>query len=140
MVRKHYYIFCYSRNMLKIRSHGFDRAQTVMLIKCSKQIANSFPKYLMVTKANSKPCQTSEMEFFPRSRYWLKRRTQNLAKHLRWSFLQKYSKTKSHSLLMQTLASWMFDKVLNMLLNWCRVSCTFSFYLAVKYLFIIRNI
>ena len=33
----------------------------------------------MATKANSKPCQACEMEPFPRSRYWLYRRTQNLA-------------------------------------------------------------
>ena len=35
-----------------------------MLIKFSKQIANSFAKWSMATKANSKPCQQSEMELF----------------------------------------------------------------------------
>ena len=34
------------------------------LIKFSKQIANSFAKWSVATKANSKPCQTSEMELF----------------------------------------------------------------------------
>ena len=34
----------------------------------------------MATKANSKPCQTPEMELFPRIRYWLQRQTQNEAK------------------------------------------------------------
>ena len=51
--------------MMNIRSHGFDCAQYDiwwnMLIKFSKQIANTFAKIL---KANSKPCQTSEMELF----------------------------------------------------------------------------
>ena len=50
----------------------------IMLIKFSKQLANSSAK-IMATKVNSKPCQTYEMEPFPRSRYWLYRRTQNLA-------------------------------------------------------------
>ena len=27
MVKKHYYNFCYSANMMKIRTRGFDRAQ-----------------------------------------------------------------------------------------------------------------
>ena len=40
--RKHYYNFRYLTNMLKKRSRGFDRAHTVMLIKFSKQIGNSF--------------------------------------------------------------------------------------------------
>ena len=44
MVRKHYYNFRYLTNMLKIRSRGFDRAQTVMLIKFNKQIGNNFAK------------------------------------------------------------------------------------------------
>ena len=40
-----YYKFCYSANMLNIRSRGFDHAQYVyMLIKFSKQIANTFAK------------------------------------------------------------------------------------------------
>ena len=45
--------------------------------------------FLEVLEANSKPRQTSEMELFPRSRNWLYRRTQNLDKHLRYSFLPK---------------------------------------------------
>ena len=44
MIRKHYYNFCYLKNMLKIRSRGFDRAQCHNVIKLSKQIANSFAK------------------------------------------------------------------------------------------------
>ena len=35
---------------------------------------------------------------FSASRYWVQKRTQNFAKHLRWSFLQKYSKTISRAL------------------------------------------
>ena len=72
----------------------------------------------MATKANSKPCQTSEMELFPQSRYWLQRETQNVVKYLRWSFLQKQPQTKNRSPFVQKPPSWMFDKVLNMLLNW----------------------
>ena len=44
MVRKHYYNFRYLTNMLKIRSPGKDPTQYLMLIKFSKQIANSFAK------------------------------------------------------------------------------------------------
>ena len=44
MVRKQYYNFVYLTNMLKIRSRGFDRAEDVMLVKFSKQIASSFAK------------------------------------------------------------------------------------------------
>ena len=36
-----------------------------ILIKFSKQIANTLREKLMVTKTNSKHCQTSEMELFP---------------------------------------------------------------------------
>ena len=52
MVRKHCYNFRYSANMLKVRSRGFDRAHVLldiwwnMLIKFSKQIANSFAKII----------------------------------------------------------------------------------------------
>ena len=63
--------------------------------------------------SNAIECQISEMELFP-----LQRWPQNLAKHRRWIFLRKQSKTKSRSLYLQKLTSWMFDKVLNMFLNW----------------------
>ena len=36
-----------------------------MLIKFSKQVANTFAKIVVATKANSNICQTSEMELFP---------------------------------------------------------------------------
>ena len=72
----------------------------------------------MATKANSKPCETSGMELFPRSRYWAQGQTQNLAEHLRWSFIQKQSKAKSRSLFVQKPPSWMFGKAVNMLLHW----------------------
>ena len=70
----------------------------------------------MATKANSKPCQTSDGAFFA-SHYWLERQTQNLPKHRRWSFLQRWSKTKSRSQFLQKPQSWMFDKILNFPLN-----------------------
>ena len=34
----------------------------------------------MTTKANSKHCQTSEIDLFPRRRYWLQRQTQDVTK------------------------------------------------------------
>ena len=43
MVRKHYYNF-HHLNKVKIRSRGFDEHSTVILIKFSKQTANSFAK------------------------------------------------------------------------------------------------
>ena len=46
MVRKHYYNFRYSANILKIGSRGFDRARSEMLIKFNRQIANSFAKII----------------------------------------------------------------------------------------------
>ena len=77
---------------------------TVMFIKFSKQIANS---YLMATKAKPKPCQTSKMELLARSRYWAQRRTQNLAKHLRWSFCKNSQKLKAiHNLCKNILDVW----------------------------------
>ena len=59
-----------------------------MLINFSKQIGNNFLE-IINAKMSSKPCKTSEMEISPRTSYWLQRQTQNLAKHLRWSFFQK---------------------------------------------------
>ena len=64
----------------------------VMLIKFSKQIANTFAKIINSYKGEFKPCQTFETELFPRSRYWLQRPIQNVGKQLKWSFLQKLVK------------------------------------------------
>ena len=61
----------------------------VILIKFSKQIANSIAKIISGYKGEFKTCQTSEMEHFPRRHYWPQRQSENDAKHLRWSFLQK---------------------------------------------------
>ena len=67
-----------------------------MLIRFSKQVANTFAKI----------------------KNGYQKRIQNSVKHLRWSSLQKLSKTKSLLLFLQKFPSSMFDKVLNMLLNW----------------------
>ena len=48
----------------------------------------------MAIKANSKPCQTSEMELFSRRRYWPQRRTQNLAKHVDGTFCKNKQELK----------------------------------------------
>ena len=87
-----------------------------MLIKFSKQTAKAFVKVIIGYKANQKS-----------------------VKHLRWSFSCKFlldseswqtskmellvkpktkSKTKSRSLFLQKSSSWLFGKVLNILLNW----------------------
>ena len=62
----------------------------VMLIKFIKQIANSFAKITNAWRlqGDSKPGQTSEAELFPRCHNWLERRTENLVKHLGWSFFK----------------------------------------------------
>ena len=67
MVRKHYYNFSYSANMLKIRSGDLTVHNAVMLIKFSKQIAKSFAK----------------------KNEWLQREIQNPDKHLRWRFFHE---------------------------------------------------
>ena len=46
MVRKHYYNFHYSADMLKKGHVDLTVRNTVMLIKFSKQIANSFAKII----------------------------------------------------------------------------------------------
>ena len=73
MVRKHYHNFRYLTNTLKIRL-GDLTAHNNRDVKFSKQIAKSSAKitnrlrFLELFEANSKPCETSEMELFPRSR------------------------------------------------------------------------
>ena len=54
MVRKHYYNFRYSANMLKIRSRGLTVHKTVMLIKFNRQIVNSFAKIINGYKSEFK--------------------------------------------------------------------------------------
>ena len=44
MVGRHYYNFRYLKNMLKIRSRGFDGAQYCNVNQISKQIGNSLAK------------------------------------------------------------------------------------------------
>ena len=71
-----------------------------MLIKFTEQIAKSFVKKLMVTK-KFKTLSNIWDEAFSVSRYWIHSQTENVAKHLRWWFLQKQLKTKSRSLFLQ---------------------------------------
>ena len=87
-----------------------------MLIKFSKQTAKTFVKVIIGYQVNQKS-----------------------VKHLRWSFFRKFlldseswqtfkmellakpktkSKTKIRSLFLQKSSPWLFDKVLNILLNW----------------------
>ena len=68
----------------------------------------------MPAKTNSKPCQKSEMELFPqiitgfRGEIRILQNTSDAA----------FRRSKSRLLFVQKPRSWMFDKVLNMLLNW----------------------
>ena len=107
--------------MLNIRSRGFDRAQYIlldmwwnMLIKFSKQTANTIAKITNGYKRELKTLSNIWDGVFTRFRGELR----ILAKHLRWSSLQELSKTKSFFLFLPKPLSWMFDKVLNMFLNW----------------------
>ena len=52
MARKHYYNFRYTANMFRIRSCGFHNA--VLLIKFSKEVANSFAKIITGYKGEFK--------------------------------------------------------------------------------------
>ena len=54
MVRKHYNNFRYSANMLKKSSRDLTVHNTVMLIKFSGQIANSFAKIINGCKSEFK--------------------------------------------------------------------------------------
>ena len=54
MVRKHYYNFRYSANMMKIRSRGLTVHKTVLLIKFNRQIVNSFAKIINGYKSEFK--------------------------------------------------------------------------------------
>ena len=67
-----------------------------MLIKFIKQISNTFVKIINGYKGEFKTLPKIRDRHFSASRYWLTRQTQNLANILRWSLLQKYSKTKSY--------------------------------------------
>ena len=85
-----------------------------MPIKFAEQIAKSFAKKLMATK-KIKTLSNILDEAFSVSRYWIQSQTENVAKYLRWRFLQKQSKSKSRSLFLQNPSCWMFEKALNML-------------------------
>ena len=76
---KHYYSFRYQANMLNIGHMDLTVHNAVlldvwwnMLIKFSKQIGKSFSKTINGYLANSKLCQTFEMELSA-SRNWLQR-------------------------------------------------------------------
>ena len=72
------------------------------------------------------------MELVPRSRDCLQKQALNFAKHLRWSFFQKHLKTKSLSLFVRKAPTSMFDKVLNMRLNWLPKSKMFPFLISLN--------
>ena len=72
----------------------------------------------MAAKANSKPCQTSEMELFPQVVTGFRDELRILPN------MEQTMDTKMErfaeiikTLLSQKPPAWMFDKVLNMLLN-----------------------
>ena len=57
----------------------------------------------MSTETNSKSCETSEMELFPRSSSSLQRQTKNIAKHLRRSFCKNCQKLNAVHYLRKNL-------------------------------------
>ena len=72
----------------------------------------------MATKANSKPCQTSETDLFPQvvTGFMGEIRTcQNSKMEL---FTKNSQRLKAIHYFCTKALSWMFDKVLNMHLNW----------------------
>ena len=71
----------------------------------------------MATKVNSKLCQTSEKELFPQIVTAFKGELKILSNMSDGAFCKK-SHLKSCSLFLQKPPSWLFEKVLNMLLNW----------------------
>ena len=88
-----------------------------MLIKFSKQIVNNFAK-IIYTKVNSKPCHTAEMNPFWQVATAFRGELVTLPYICDEVFCDNSKKTKSRSLFLQKPPTWMFDKVLNTLLNW----------------------
>ena len=84
-----------------------------MLIKFSKQIASTFAKVITGYKCEFKALSNIRDGVFSASCYWLQRWTQNVAKHLRWSFLEKQSKTRSRSLFLKIQRAKRTSKQLN---------------------------
>ena len=72
----------------------------------------------MAAKANSKPCQTSEMELFPQVVTGFRgelRILPNMEQTMDTK-MERFAEIVK-TLLSQKPPAWMFDKVLNMLLN-----------------------
>ena len=73
----------------------------------------------MAAKANSKPCQTSEMELFPQVVTGFRgelRILPNMEQTMDTK-MERFAEIVK-TLLSQKPPAWLFDKVLNMLLNW----------------------
>ena len=73
----------------------------------------------MAAKANSKPCQTSEMELFPQVVTGFRgelRILPNMEQTMDTK-MERFAEIVK-TLLSQKPPAWMFDKVLNMLLNY----------------------
>ena len=72
----------------------------------------------MATKANSKPCQTSETDLFPQVVTGFMGEIRNCQNSKIKLFTNNSQKLKAVHCFCKKALSWMFDKVLNMLLNW----------------------
>ena len=70
----------------------------------------------MAAKTNQKSVKYLRRSFFWKSLLASKVNSES-CKHLRWIFLRKLWETKC-SLFLQNPPSWMFDKILNIHLNW----------------------
>ena len=77
---------------------------------------------------NSKLCQTAEMELFPRVVAGFFRGERRILPYtLEEIFAKIVNNKKPFTIFLQKLASWMFDNVLNMLLNWLPKITIFHF-------------
>ena len=101
MVRKHYYNFCYSANILNIRSRGFDCAQYciawyMMEYVNQNQKANSQHLMLIINsyKGEFKILSNILDGAFSVSCYWLQRISQNLVNYLREALCKSCQKLK----------------------------------------------
>ena len=68
----------------------------------------------MATKANSKSCKTFQMEHYPQIVNGFRGELRILPN----IYDGVFSRNSQRSIFLEKLPSWLFDKVLNMLLNW----------------------
>ena len=80
-------------------------------------VGNSFAK-ITNTKVSSKLCQTSEIELFPQVVTGFGGELRILSNIYDGAFCKNTQKRKALHYFCKKAPSWMFEKVMNMLLNW----------------------